>query len=651
VGTDRSRRRSPARRVLDAISHQPHLVAAVLPLVPAWRVDKTFDYVVPAALHDKVVEGSLVRVPFGGRVVRGFVLSLSDVSGTATDGGSLEDIKGVVIRAALAPAPLAAVLGDVARRYVVPRARSFSRMVPPRVRVSPGRSVPRSTALEPDVLSTYEGGLALHAAIRERRAGTWCVQVVPGEDRGRLIAELVSALGSGAGVVLVPEVRYGSLVLDGVARHLPELVRVDSSQEDPDRSAAWLQMAGGHSLAGGGRAAVFTPAADLGLIIIDEEHHQTYKEDRAPRYDARWVAVRRAGEQNAVCVLMSASPSVETGARAADGTYGSVVPARAARRAARPIVELVDRPEDRSIGHELHERMAATLNDGKRVALLAPSPAFARAVWCGGCRRSLRCPRCEAGLFFDRAGARVRCARCGHEEAAPDSCPSCGASDFKLVGAGTERLAEQLRKAFPRVRTRRVDPANPRAGGSEEADIYVTTWMGTKPELRPEVSLVGVLDADWLIRRPDFRSAESAYQAMAEMAEWAGPADAGGRLVIQTVEPMHHSLQAVVRADYDYFLTKELAQRRELTYPPFVELVKVSVEGEGAREAVEEIGEAVRDASERVLGPAEIRHPEGPTSLQLLIKCRDASEIGRSLRVILEGRSKGPRISIDVDPR
>lgn len=647
MGTDRSRRRPPARRVLETISQQPHLVAAVLPLVPAWRVDKTYDYSIPTALQEKVVAGALVRVPFGGRVVRGFVLTLSR-SDTVED---LEDIKGVVVPVALAPAPLAAVLSDIASRYVVPRARSFARVVPPRVRVSPGRSLPRSAALEPEVLGAYEGGPALHAAIRERRAGVWCLQVVPGEDRGRLIAELVSALGSGAGVVLVPEVRYGSFVLDGVARHLPELVRVDSSQEDGNRSSAWLQMAGGHSLAGGGRAAVFTPTTDLGLIVIDEEHHQTYKEDRAPRYDARWVAVRRAREQGAVCVLMSASPSVETGARAADGTYGSVLPSRAARRASRPIVEIVDRPEDRSIGHELHERMAATLNDGKRVALLAPSPAFARAVWCGECRRSLRCPRCEAGLFFDRAAVRVRCARCGHEERAPDSCPSCGAVDFKLVGAGTERLAEQLRKAFPRVRTRRVDPANPRGAGAEEADIYVTTWMGTKPELRPDVSLVGVLDADWLIRRPDFRSAESAYQAMAEMAEWAGPADTGGRLVIQTVEPMHHSLQAVVRADFEYFLTRELAHRRELTYPPFVELVKVSVEGEGASTTIGEIVEAVRGSADRVLGPAEVRRADGATSLQLLIKCRDAGEVGKALKVILEGRSKGPRISIDVDPR
>lgn len=624
------------------------MIAAVLPLVPAWRVDKTFDYVVPDKLRADIQLGTLVRIPFGGRIVRGFVLGLSETE----PGGDLEVIKAVVVAEPLVPPPLPDLAGAIAARYVVPRARVFARFVPPRVRVSErAPAVSERGGVVPRLLSAYDGGDWLVTALRDGKPGTWCVQVVPGEDRGRLIAELVSAAGNGAALVLVPEVRYGSLVLERVAWFLPHLVRVDSAQNENARSAAWLHMAAGHPLAGGGRAAVFTPAPELGLIVVDEEHHQTYKEDRSPRYDARWVAVERARAQSAICVFISASPSLETGFRAAEGTYGSVTPPRVARRAARPVVELVDRPDDRSIGHELHARISSTLTEGARVALLVPSPAFARAVWCGDCHRSLRCTRCEAGLFFERSSGRVRCARCGFAEPAPDLCPSCGARDFKLVGAGTERLAEQLSKAFPRSAVARVDPAHPDALVGRQVDIYVTTWMGTKPELRPDVSLVGVIDADWLVRRPDFRSSESAYQAMIEMSEWAGPAARGGRLVVQTTEPGHHSLQAVVRGEYPFFLRKEMELRRELAYPPVVELVKVLLDGPRAAAVVDEVVGAIDGLDARVLGPAEIHRPGGTRALQLLIKCRDAGAIAARLRVILESAPKGARVSVDVDPR
>ena len=578
-------------------------------------------------------------------MVRGFVLGLSD--GPAED---FDPIKGVVIETPLVPPPFDDVIGSVARRYVVPRGKAFARVVPPRVRTKPLADADTWPSIEPLRLRGYEGGDALVSALRERRTGTWCLQALPGEDRGALISEMVAALPNGTALVLVPEVRYGSLVLESIGRTFP-LARLDSAQEETDRSSAWVAMASGHRIGGGGRGAVFVPAPDLALIVVDEEHHQTYKEDRSPRYDARWVAIARATQQKAICVLVSASPSIESGTAATNRGNATIVPNRSRRRAARPVVELVDRPEDRSIGSELHQRMSSALRAGQRVGLLAPSPAFARAVWCGDCRRSLRCPSCEAGLFFDRAATSVRCARCGHSAQAPEVCPTCGAANFKLVGAGTERLSEQLAKAFPRARIHRVDPSSPVSVSNEEVDVYLTTWMGTKPILRPEVSLVGVLDADWLIRRPDFRAAESAYQAMVEMSEWAGPASAEGHLVIQTAEPNHHSLQAVVRADHDFFLRKELEQRSELMYPPFVELVKVTVQGRDADTAAREIGATLTPLSKRVLGPVEIGPREGPSIKQLLIKCSSADPVCDALRVILEGAPKGVRIAVDVDPR
>ena len=609
-------------------------------------MDKTFDYSIPEKLLARVVPGVLVRVPFGGRVVRGFVLDVDRRHAEA----QLEPLKGVVVDIPLAAPPMDQLISDIAARYVVPRGRAFARLVPPRVRVHPSPTQPATATSDGgELLVRYEGGRELMKAIRDGTPGEWCLQVLPGEDRGALIGEMVTA-SRGSAIVLVPEVRYGSLTLDRLAEFVPGMHRIDSVRSDMERSTAWVSFAASGGVAGGGRSTVVAPSPDLGLIVVDEEHHQTYKEDRAPRHDTRWVARHRARLQNAVCVLMSASPSVETGGRAYEGITRMVTPTRQARRFARPLVELVPRPEDASLGPELHQRITVALREGQRVALLVPSPSFARAVWCGECRRSLRCERCEAGLFFDRGAQRLRCARCGWTALPPDTCPSCGAADFKYLGAGTERLAEQLPKAFPRARVWRVDPADP-GRKTGDVDLYVTTWIGTKAVLRPDVSLVGVLDADWLIRRPDLRAAESAHQALVEMSEWAGPASEGGRLVIQTAEPGHHSLQAVVRGDYTYFLRKELELRRELSYPPYVELIRITARGHRAGEVMERTATDLRATGMRVLGPAPLRDPAGEDKLQSLVKTNDVPGAAAMLRGILETLPKGVRMSIDVDPR
>jgi primosomal protein N' (replication factor Y) len=225
-----------------------------------------------------------------------------------------------------------------------------------------------------------------------------------------------------------------------------------------------------------------------------------------------------------------------------------------------------------------------------------------------------------------------------------------------MVGAGSERLADQLESMFPRSTVTRVD-ADTLAGtqpASPQADIYVTTWIGTKPALRPAVSLVAVLDADALIRMPDFRATENAYRALVEMAEWAGPAAVGGRLVVQTTEPTHHAIQALVRADYNFFLERELEQRLELAYPPFSELVKVRSSGSNHIEVLDEAAELCRGLGARVLGPIELQVRAGRTlelAAEVLVKHPDAERVAECLRGILPKVPAGTRLRVDVDPR
>ena len=630
------------------------LVARVMPLVPVWRVDKPFSYSVPEALA-ALAPGSLVRVRFGGRNVRGIVVSTEQERPELP----LEPVLASVVGPPLAPPPVLALIRWITRRYAAPPGRSLRRVVPPRVRVKPLPPVALSGGPPAERLLAYEGGDALITAIEGGNPGTWALRWASGEDRAAAISELVAASGraGGAALVCVPEVRYGSTVLEGLHARFPEMARVDSAVGDGDRSRSWLRLALGHGLGGGGRAAVLAPAPSLRLIVIDEEHHRTYKEDRSPAYDTRRVAVERARLQGAVCVLASSCPSVEVGAQAWWGRIGSVAPSRTVSRAARPIVELIDRPEGRALGPDLHRRISDTLRRDRRVALLTTSRGYARTVWCAACRRSLRCPRCEAGAASQRGDTEVVCLRCGWSSAAPRACPSCGADDFRLLGAGSERLADQVRLSFPRAEVARIDSdvIEESRDALASADIYVTTWIGTKAAIRPPVELVGILDADALIRRPHWRAAESAYQALSEMAEWAGPASDGGRLVIQCSEPGHHALQGVARADYGYFLERELPGRAELLYPPYRDLLKATASGPARDALLTAVAEVGRSAGAIVLGPIpgppSLRRDGRPAAAELLAKCVDAGEVAAGLRGILASVPAGSRLGIDVDPR
>jgi primosomal protein N' len=641
---------------------RPVTVASVVPLVRAWRLDRPFDYAVPETLRDKLQTGMLVRVPLGGRRVRGVVVNVA----RRRPERALQDVAAIVVSVPLAPPPLSELLDWVARRYAAILGQTFERVVPPRVRVRPPPAGPRGAGPLPALLRSYEGGPALVNALEGDEGGAFCLRPLPSHDRGDLITELVAAAGragTGTALVAVPEVHYGSRVIDKLAAVYPGLARAESAVSDGDRSRALLALAAGAPVGAGGRAVVLAPAPEVRLIVLDEEHHPSFKEDRSPRYDARRVAVERARLHGAVCVLVSATPSMETGAAVLRGRARAVVPDRSAARAARPIVEIVHRPDDRALSPSLHERIRESLRAGEPVALLVPRTGYARAIWCAACRNSVRCPVCEAGLFFDRARRQVRCSRCGYHDTAPDVCPTCGAHEFRFVGAGSERLAEQIGATFPRAVVERADPqmVGDRARRQRRADIYVTTWIGTKETLRPPASLVGVLDGDSLIRRPDFRAAEHAHQALVEMAGWAGPAGEGGRLVIQTTEPSHHSVQAVARADYRYFFERELEQRRELGYPPFAELVKVNASGPRARELIEKAAVSARGVGARVLGPMQTRyatHVYGARrrntqreGLEILVKCDDAMKVGEALRGILASTPAGNRLRVDVDPR
>lgn len=623
-----------------------------MPLVPAWRVERAFEYALSSKLEGQVVEGSLVRVPFGGRSVRGIVVGID-----SGDPGGLQEVKGLVTSVPVAPGPHLDLLRWLARRYLVPLGRSLERTVPARVRVRAPEIRPLDGSTSPNLLRRYHGGLELLSAVTGKSGRVWCLRTAPGENRAALLDEILGAAGRGgtAALVAVPEVRFGSPLLEQVEHLRPELARLDTSRSPAERSHAWLRLAAGHGLGAGGRSAVLTPSPTLGVVVVDDEHHVAFHEDRAPRYDARRVAIERANLQDATCVLVSSTPSLESYGPALEGRYGLAEPFRSAERDARPLVEVFESPTHFVIGRELHRRVHDALGRGERVALLAPARGFARALWCGACRRSLRCPVCEHGLIHHRRPPRVRCGHCHFDSPPPDSCPECGASEWRFMGAGSERLEEQVGRTWPRARVARMDPDVQDPVPVEDVDIYVTTWFGTKPALRPRVSTIGVLDADALLRLSDWRAAESAYQALAAMAEWAGPASRGGHLLVQTAEPAHEAIQAVVRGDFGHFARRELDLRRELNYPPFCELIRARASGPRRAGLIERACGFARRRGAGVLGPIELEVKGGDGEVEqiaeALFKCRAAEPLCDDLRGILAAAPRGNGIRFDVDPR
>ena len=344
---------------------------SVVPLVPVWRVDRRFDYALPAKFQAAVQVGSLVRVPFGNRRVRAVVTSLMP---TAAEG--LEEVAALVAGAPVAPGRLIEVFEWLAHRYVAPLGRAFERAVPPRVRMKVASPEPLDTAPAGAErrLHSYAGGAEFLRTLHSEEGSNWSVRTLSGEDHGALVVEMIDAALSegGQALVAVPEVRWGSTTLERLSERWPQTARVDSAQPDGERARAWLRIGAGAPLGAGGRSTVLAPADQLRLIVVDDEHHVSYKEDRSPRYDARKVALERARLQGASCVFVSPTPSVEVGAAVRDGDFREVIPGWEDVRFARPIVETVAPPSDRVFSHELHERIRDTLRDGDRVALLVP---------------------------------------------------------------------------------------------------------------------------------------------------------------------------------------------------------------------------------------------------------------------------------------
>jgi primosomal protein N' (replication factor Y) len=511
----------------------------------------------------------------------------------------------------------------------------------------------------------------------------------------RAIAHTLS-LGRGA-LMLVPEIALTpQLVSRFRARFGDDVAVVHSALDPAARFAMWRRLHEGKlRVAIGARSALFAPVPSLGLVVVDEEHDPSFKQEEGVRYHARDCAILRAVRASAVCVLGSATPSLESVELVHQGRARRLVLAQRAKAQPMPRVEIIDLRHvgagpsgSKQLSLPLHRALEATLAAGEQTILFLNRRGFAPAVRCEACGELSRCPDCDVAYTFHRApgtrarrdglvepvAAGMRCHYCDRVEPLPLKCPACNGR-LSLEGAGTERLEDVLASAFPRARVARLD--RDVASGREiekildrvrarEVDILVGTQMVTKGHDLPFVTLVGVVNADSALSMPDFRAAERTFQLLVQVAGRAGRGDAPGRVLVQTRTPEHAAIRCAAQHDVESFQELELRDREELGYPPFSRLVLVRLDGpteERTAQVAAQLGaaacalEATKREIVEVRGPtpAPVPRVRGRYRYRILLKGprKELREVARAVKRAAEEitrKSRDVRIVIDVDP-
>ncbi|MFN9269761.1 MAG: primosomal protein N' [Planctomycetaceae bacterium] len=469
-------------------------------------------------------------------------------------------------------------------------------------------------------------------ALRARICVPFLVHGVTGSGKTevyiRAIREVVS-YGRQA-IVLVPEISLTPQTIRRFRSRFDSVAVLHSHQTDAERHRHWLQIAAGRvQVVVGARSAIFAPTPHLGLIVIDEEHEHSFKQDTVPRYHAREVALERARRESVPLLLGSATPTLEAWQRAQTGEFRLLTLQRRVAGLPMPPVLVVDTREDpvirggASIGRALKNAMQQALADQGQIILFLNLRGFSPVLWCPACGQSIKCPNCDVSVTWHREQNVARCHSCDFESPPPRSCPACQREGVRYLGTGTQRLEAEVKAKFPGVACVRMDSDSMRRPGSHdtaleafrkgETRILLGTQMISKGLDFPNVTLVGVIDADTLLHQPDLRAGERTFQLIAQVAGRTGRSARGGRVLVQTSSPAEPPIVFASRHDYLGFVRRELAQRQQMLYPPFETLVRVIVRGPDdavTAAAIHELATLLRTQIEsqklgaRLLGPA-----------------------------------------------
>ncbi len=566
-------------------------------------------------------------------------------------------------------------LRRLARRELVELASRSSRRRPPVHRIGAA-----SAAAPPLTGDQREALQPILAALRSGEGGAFLLHGVTGSGKTEVYLRAVeAALASGrSAIVLVPEIALTPQTMSRFEARFGDVVAVmHSALGQGERYDEWLAMRSGEArVCVGPRSAVFAPLAEIGLIVVDEEHEGSYKHEGDPRYDARAVARQRAFDHGAVLLAGSATPRPESVVSLARLR----LPARVDGRPL-PAVEVLDM---RGSHHPLHPAARMALSDlrreGGKAILLVNRRGWSNFLSCRSCGEVWMCPNCEVALVLHRSGSFIACHHCGHREPVPGRCRKCASVALARHGAGTERIEHELAAALggdEDFEVLRLDADSASLGArartlrrfeAARSAILVGTQMVAKGHDFPDVGLGIVLDADQTLRFPDFRAEERTFSLITQLAGRTGRgADAGlgiaprarGRVLVQTLAPEARSIVFASRHDADGFLADELTRRKALSYPPYSSLIRIICSAGDPAEVqatASALHERIRPPRAIVLGPAPLFRLRGRSRAQLVIKATDReaaiASVGAAVDAVAPSSARrGVSVSVDVDPQ
>ena len=534
---------------------------------------------------------------------------------------------------------------------------------------------------------TAEQAAALHP-IQERIKGNqhevFLLYGVTGSGKTEVYLQAIaSVLEKGEeAIMLVPEISLTPQTVKRFKERFGELVAVmHSGLSIGEKYDEWRKIHRKEvKVVVGARSAIFAPFEHLGLIIMDEEHESSYKQEENPRYHARDVAIERAKLHSCPVILGSATPTLESFARAQKGVYQLLTMSQRMNAGALPSVEIVDMREELRAGNRsmfseaLLTKLKDRLEKKEQTVLMLNKRGHSSFVMCRNCGYVVHCPNCDISLTYHRFNNLMKCHYCGHEEGMPTVCPECESDHIRFFGTGTQKVEEELAKILPEARVIRMDVDTTSKKGSHErllnafgerkADILLGTQMIAKGLDFPYITLVGVLSADTMLHLPDFRSSEKTFQLLTQVSGRAGRHQLSGEVVIQTYTPEHYSIELAALQNYDTFFDQEMFIRRQNHYPPYFYIVLITVSHEDVMKTVattEKISQYLRANLSRntiVLGPvaSPLSRINNRYRYQCLIKYKREPQLHRHLRTILDHYQQEItqhhlQVSIDLNPQ
>lgn len=714
------------------------VIAEVLVEVKAKQIDQTFTYRIPPLLEEKVVVGKRVLVPFGPRMVEGFVLKIEkkDVD------FSLKDIISVIDEEAILNSELLELGKYISKKTMCNLISAYQTMLPTALKAKHGKTVSKkevcylslvqmdyipqnkkqkelmdilgSGEIEKSELKDYTSAiqtLLKKNIIKEEKKEKYRLEYhlkeitkrptlteeqkqvldvvyrklnsfapfllhgVTGSGKTEVYMNLIEKVledGKQA-IVLVPEISLTPQLVQTFQRRFGDAIAILHSRLSAgEKYDEWRKIVREEvSIAIGARSAIFAPFKNLGMIIVDEEHTSTYKQENNPKYHAIDVALKRSKYHNCPIVLGSATPSLESYTRAKLGIYQLLTMKKRVYQSM-PEVRLVDMRESLKRGYrifskELKEALENCFEKGEQAILLLNRRGYSTTVACHDCGYKVICPNCEIPLTYHKKSNTMKCHYCNFTTYKPQICPECGSKQINQFGMGTEKLEEEFKNLFPDIPTIRMDIDTTTKKGSHDKmiqafaskkyQVLIGTQMIAKGLDFEDVTLVGVINGDASLNIPDFRSAEKTYSLLSQVSGRAGRARKNGLVIIQGFNLNHYSIECAKTHNYEKFYEEEMKVRKMLDYPPYQNLALIKIISKDYELASHESEKVCHYLSSHllksvaILGPTVAPLPKYNSSyyFQVLLKYKNSQDVRKELEFLMEKYKKTTKISVDVD--